>query len=192
MTFEPEHFHFSLAHEKNFLAYARMRLIGASLTKENFFEKVFRPAGEKLDSEIMQIFTDLPGTQEMHANIGLDSNRDYEKVLHEIQLGYEYHYDLWRQKHEALEKVVLNVLCAVSDNNAHMRSPHWKIPDDVDSRVCVYGCHCGFLLRIADQFFVRPRLRKELLSKDYPPTIRVQIAVAPNQDFTFATLRRAF
>lgn len=193
MEFEPQHFHFSLLHEKNFFAYLRLRSTGVELNTDNFFKVVFRPAGETLDHEIMNIFTYLRGTEETHANIGFDSNRDYETVLAEIQQAYEYHYALWLTTQEELERLVFEAYVDVKNNGERLRSPLWVIPFNEKTRkACLYGHHYGVLARIADQFVVRQTVREQMLANIYMPSTRAQIACSQWRELTFASVRHTF
>lgn len=187
-----DHFHFDSGLEQNFLAYLRMRYIGARLDKENFFEKVFYTGSiGPSDIDLLMMYN-LHFCKPYRADSFFNRGRDYATILNEIQQTFEYFYGKWIEGHSKFEERLRLTLLEVEENGGNkLFSPYWNV-SDIDHTQKRYGNHFGVLVNIADQYYVTPKVRAELLKQDLPPSLRAPIIMSPGDKFSFATARILF
>lgn len=190
-----EDFHFDGGMEQNFLAYLRMRYIGAALTKENFFEKVFYKGeiGNPVADEMQLLMLhNLHFCKPYRADSMFNRGRNYDTIISEIQQAFEYFYGKWIDAHSRFEERLRLTLLEVEENGGNkMFSPYWNV-SDIDHTQKRYGEHFGVLVNIADQHYVVPKVRAQLLKQDLPPSLRAPIIMCPGEKFSFATARTVF
>lgn len=187
-----EGFHFDSGLENNFLAYLRMRYIGAQLTKENFFEKVFYYGVKAPFDFNLALEHDLHFCKPYRADSMFNAGRDYDTILSEIQQVYEFLYNKWIAAHSRFEERLRLTLLEVEENGgSKLFSPYWNV-SDIEHSQKRYGVHFGVLVNIAGQYFVTPKVRALLLKEDLPPSLRAPAIMCPSDKFSYATARIVF